>query len=83
MSKLRKSTKYTNESVAGATDTPRKTKDRNARQMPGARRMERNWRRKIRQYKTRLEQGKKVLAEKIIPYFKEVQHRGLFSWRHS
>jgi hypothetical protein len=31
------------------------------------------WGRKIRQYKTRLEQGKKVLAEKIIPYFKEVQ----------
>jgi hypothetical protein len=75
MSKLRKSTKYTNESVAGATDTPRKTKD--------PKELAEEWGRKIRQYKTRLEQGKKVLAEKIIPYFKEVQHRGLFSWRHS
>jgi hypothetical protein len=31
------------------------------------------WRTKIIQDKTRLEQVKKVLAEKIIPYFREVQ----------
>jgi hypothetical protein len=32
------------------------------------------WRTKIKQDKTRLEQVKKVLAETIIPYFREVQH---------
>ena len=61
MSKTRKST-----TVAGAAGTPRKTKD--------PKELAEEWGRKIRQDKTRLEQGKKVLAEKIIPYFQEVQH---------
>jgi hypothetical protein len=66
VSKPRKSAKYTNETVAGAAGAPRKTKD--------PKELAEEWRTKIRQDKTRLEQGKKVLAETIIPYFKEVQH---------
>jgi hypothetical protein len=43
-------------------------------QPKASKQLAKEWRAKIKQDKTRLEQVKKVLAEKIIPYFREVQH---------
>jgi hypothetical protein len=75
MSKLGKSN---DEPVATAARTPKKKaksqRRANAFLPKASKQLAEEWRTKIKQDKTRLEQGKKVLAEKIIPYFREVQH---------
>jgi len=72
MSKLGKSN---DEPVATTARTPKKKakSQRGAIQLKTSKQLAEEWRTKIEQDKTRLEKGKKVLAEKIIPYFREVR----------
>jgi hypothetical protein len=70
--------KSNDEPVATATGASKKKaksqREANAFHPKAAKELAEEWRTKIEQDKTRLAQGKKVLGEKIIPYFKEVQY---------
>jgi len=59
---MSKSGKAKNEAAAGAPG-----------KMKGSKELANEWGKQIKKNKTTLEQGKKLLAENIIPYFNEVQ----------
>jgi hypothetical protein len=70
MSKQKKSNK---ETAAAAAGTPQKTTKSQGESPKGPKKLAKEWRKKIEQDKMTLEEGKRALAEIIIPYFNEVQ----------